>query len=488
MFMPRRKLSLLVALPLFGLLPVSSLQAQATLHYFPGGSPPAAWSTSVAAWTSTAGTPPAGVWVNGVDHAVFSQSGVLLPVVVSGTISAASITFSVNGYSLTQTGGSNSLTAGTVTTNATATNAVPFGLAAGGTTFAGTGSLTMSGVISDGAGDALTKSGTGSLFLTGANTYSGITYILGGTLFVGADAPVGSAGAFGNGSSAVRLGDTSGSGDASLIVPSGNRTVSRAILVQAGNGGVMTIGSTQSSGTVTFNGTITLGKDLTLFQASGGSLVIAGSVVRELEGSAAGLAKWGAGTATLSGSASVSVKTVNIVEGTLAFGRSASSTVEQVFVGSGATLSAGQATPFSGTTTALTLTGGTVRFATNVTQQFGNFTNTGSSVIDFNDFDSSTLTFSGTPSIAGGVTVLNYNYTADPSSSGPQLRIAGLDETARSKFTINGVTGATYYASTDILVAVPEPSTYAAAAGVLALGVAAYRRRRAKQGTMQQKA
>lgn len=65
---------------------------------------------------------------------------------------------------------------------------------------------------------AFTKAGANTLTLTNANIYTGATTINAGTLVAGANALSGSAGAFGNTTSAVLLGDTSGSADAALMI------------------------------------------------------------------------------------------------------------------------------------------------------------------------------------------------------------------------------------------------------------------------------
>ena len=55
----------------------------------------------------------------------------------------------------------------------------------------GTGTLTISSLISSGAG-SLTKDGSGNLTLTGVNTYTGNTYVNGGTLTIGGAGKLGS--------------------------------------------------------------------------------------------------------------------------------------------------------------------------------------------------------------------------------------------------------------------------------------------------------
>jgi autotransporter-associated beta strand protein len=126
--------------------------------------------------------------------------------------------------------------------------AVPIGSIEGtGNVFLGARSLivggnnlntTFSGVISDaggfvsGAGGSLTKTGTGSLNLPGANTYTGATTINGGTLFVN--------GSLANGAVAVNSGGTLGGAG----VIGGAVTVNSGGILAPGNSpGTITVGS-----------------------------------------------------------------------------------------------------------------------------------------------------------------------------------------------------------------------------------------------------
>jgi len=271
-------------------------------------------------------------------------------------------------------------------------------------------------------------------------------------------------------------------GEGGTTVSGGNLTVTNSGSIGSGpltlsSGGTITFGNTQtvsslggSGGTINFPG-----ETLTIAQASTTSY--SGSI----SASGGTLAKSGDGTLSLSGGSTVSLGTVSVTGGTLTFNRSTSASVGAAQVSGGATLSLGQATPFSGSSTTLSLDSGTMFLGSEVTQTFGGLTlgTAGSNTINFNSTTTSTLTFSATPSGSGTVNITNYNYASDPQSGGPSLRITGSPSGALSFFTIGG-SPAMYYGASDILVAVPEPSTYAALSGALVLGAAVYRRRQAK--------
>ena len=168
--------------------------------------------------------------------------------------------------------------------------------------------LTVSGVISTAFN--LAKLGTGTLSLSGANTYSGGTNVNAGTLSIDHSAALGTG--------AVNLGNTSGALDASLLFSTtAGRTVTNNLTVRAGNTGTLTLGGLNTSGTNTFGGTVTLAKSATVTAEAGGVVDFTGVI----SGATFGLTKIGAGTVRLSGTNTYTgLTTINA--GTLAYGAS----------------------------------------------------------------------------------------------------------------------------------------------------------------------
>ena len=136
-------------------------------------------------------------------------------------------------------------------------------------------SVTSTFTVNGGGGDggvltgnlALVMDGVGSsLFLTGANTYTGNTTVNAGTLIAGGNVSNGANGPFGNSTNPILIGDPVGSNDAALLT-NGAVTISRDI---------QTLGNTSNAGSVTlggasilpgtFSGNLTLTRDLTLTQ------------------------------------------------------------------------------------------------------------------------------------------------------------------------------------------------------------------------------
>ncbi|MEY3897439.1 MAG: hypothetical protein RLZZ214_2960 [Verrucomicrobiota bacterium] len=153
-----------------------------------------------------------------------------------------------------------------------------------GTSYGLTDSGSVNAIL--GGSGALTKTGVGTATLSGVNTYTGVTTISAGTLALGASAPSGSAGALGNATSAVVLGDGStAAGDAPSLLVNGAFTLARAINVGSVTNTTAyntTIGGINTSGTSTFSGAITLNHTAanytaTLQAATGGTVDFTGA-------------------------------------------------------------------------------------------------------------------------------------------------------------------------------------------------------------------
>jgi autotransporter-associated beta strand protein len=246
-------------------------------------------------------------------------------------------------------------------------------------------STTVSGVIQDGGfsggtGGSITKIGTGTLTLTGDNTYSGGTTISAGTLQIGNGGTTGSitGNVLDNGVLAFNRSDSvtfgaviSGTGSltqagAGVTILTGNNSYSggttiNAGTLQLGNGG--TTGSI--TGNVVDNGTLTFDRsDSVTFAGvvSGtGSLTQAGSGVTILTGknSYTGGTTISAGTLQIGNGGTTGSITGNVLDnGVLAFNRSDSVTFGGVISGTGSLVKQGTGTltlpganPYTGTTT-----------------------------------------------------------------------------------------------------------------------------------------
>jgi autotransporter-associated beta strand protein len=139
----------------------------------------------------------------------------------------------------------------------------------------------------------LTKMGTGTLTIVTGNAYTGDTRIAAGTIVVAAGHALGS--------SAVKLGDATSPGDASLLI-CGAFEVDRPIAVvdDGSPSSARILGGTNTGGTAIFSGDVAVGKDLTLAAAPGGVVEFTGG----LDDSAGHkITKVGQGTVVLDGAA-----------------------------------------------------------------------------------------------------------------------------------------------------------------------------------------
>lgn len=218
---------------------------------------------------------------------------------------------------------------GTVRFNATTNGTLSIALGGSPVTFdtQGTSNLILAPAISGSNGIA--KAGTGTLTLSGANTYTGTTVIRAGTLSASNIVVSGGSSNLGNATSAVTLG--TGSTQGTLSYTGNSATYTRGFTIQAGGGqlDVTTAGQTLTLDNTNVTGTI------------GGSFTVGGAgnttVNSAVNLGTGGFTKTGSGTAVLAGTNTYS-GTTTVSGGTLLINANSSGVSGAVTVGNGATL------------------------------------------------------------------------------------------------------------------------------------------------------
>ena len=326
------------------------------------------------------------------------------------------------------------------------------------TTAAGTGH-TVSGSVTGNRG--IVKQGTGTLTLSGANASTGGLFIDGGTLNLNG----GSIAFSGIDVGAGVNGSTAAAENATMRVTSG--TFATGITVNGNTNSVGVAGSrfiefANSTGSATLSGTVALEKTTTVSTA-GGQGIMSGVV-----SGAGGLTKTGSGTLTLSGASANSYNgTTTVSGGVLQLNKSVSNAVNgNLVVNSGATLllSASNQVASSGGQT-VTLSGGTITRASGVSEVFGNLNLTAASFLNFGSGTAGNLRF-GTYTPSSLLTVQNF-FVGNTLQFGTQLTSEQL--TTNFSFDNGFTTNWDGGTSTFTITAIPEPSTYVAAAGLLAM-------------------
>jgi autotransporter-associated beta strand protein len=236
------------------------------------------------------------------------------------------------------------------------------------------------------------------------------------------------------------------------------------------NGGALDLGTTtQAVGGFTVNaGTVSNGT----ISNSGTYNMASGTVSAALTGATANLSKTGSGTLTLSGNNTYG-GLISIQAGTLALASttgSAAGAAGGLTVANNATLLVSQNNQVNDNA-AVTLSGGTIHRGSGVSEVFGSLTLTTDSFLEFSGGAGGTIEFSGldyTPSALLSLEIVNF-------TQGNTLIIRNTSNWASeidSGFTFSGTGGfgsSSFDGSTFTITAIPEPSTYMAAAGLMFL-------------------
>lgn len=311
-----------------------------------------------------------------------------------------------------------------------------------------TGNTTFSGVIS-GAGDRLTKAGSGTLILNGNNTYSGGLTINAGTVEFGDN------GAAGTGTLTLAAGSTIQSGGAS-------HSLSNAVTVS----GNFSIGG---SNDLTLSGNMALGGAVrTITVDNTGATSFTGII-----SGTGGITKDGTGTLTLNGSANNTFSGATAVSGgTLELAAAgALNATSSVTINSGGTLLlSGTSTTRIRDAAGITLAGGTLT-AQDVTETMGALTMTAASTINLGtDGGNDDLTFASLTDSGGSMVI--YNWSGKQYSSGSDDRIFLTGTAAGTIFgdvTFNGFNAGAIVLASHELVPIPEPGTVIGGALIIAL-------------------
>ncbi|MBC8011081.1 MAG: autotransporter-associated beta strand repeat-containing protein [Burkholderiales bacterium] len=387
----------------------------------------------------------------------------------------------------------------------------------------------------------IAKDGSGLLTLSNANTYTGNTQVNGGYLRLDNASALGAGyleigqaayadgwnavvelgtgntafnRALGTAAGQVRLGGNSGNNlnNAGFAAVSGTATVNlggagAAVTWGGGSffnaGGSLVLGSPNVAGTVDFQNGINLGGNRTVTALNGSNAVdgiISGQIRNQSGGggTARSLIKTGAGTLSLTGANDYSGGTT-ISAGTLLANSSTATGSGAVTVALGATLGGGGTVPGATTVNGTLAPGnsaGLLSFGSSLALNNSASFEINGATIRGTDYDAvnvtGALTYGGTLTASFGTTFTEGSYSFDLFNFGGQSGTFGSVSIAGSYsgVTLNSGNG---YALVDgintwsfnhsdgvlglTVSAIPEPSAFAALAGLGALGLAAIRRR-----------
>jgi autotransporter-associated beta strand protein len=341
------------------------------------------------------------------------------------------------------------------------------------------GSHTIAGNLTGGANNNFVKLGDGTITIGGTNnSFAGGLYIDSGVVNLsGAPLTGGSVLDIGGGANGNAVNASSATLRVSATNSYGRNIVINAETNSSGVAGTRAIEFAHASGLATLTGAIAAEKS---FSANVAESTATGVLSGAISG-AGGLTKTGSGTLTLSGAgANTYSGTTTVSAGVLNLNKSVSNAVNgDLVVGSGTTdssvkllLSTSNQVGSSGGQT-VTLSGGTIQRASGVSEVFGNLNITAASFLNFGSGTEGNLQFQSYQN-TGSALVAVQNFFA-----GNTLQFASSTFNAGnlSQFTFDNGYTTSIQGSYFTITAIPEPSTYLAAAGLLAMFLWPARRR-----------
>jgi len=315
-------------------------------------------------------------------------------------------------------------------------------------TAAADGKVFFDGVLS-GLGD-VTKVGAGTVTLSGANTFVGGVRLYEGTLRLAHR-------------SAAGLGEIVQTGGASVLEIDTSADIANDMSIYH----VAFLQSGRLTGNLRLN-------NATFFVAGEETSTLSGVLTSE-EGAPGGVTKTGAGRLVLTGD-NTYIGPTDVRDGILELatvGGSAAGSTASLSVATGATLLLSQSNQVNNSAT-VSLSGGTITRGSGVSEVFGNLNLTGSGFLDFGAGDVGMLSF-GTYTPSALLTVQNF-FEGNTLTFGSNLT-GSISDGGLFAFDNSFTSSWNEGTSTFTITAIPEPSTYAAAAGLLAMMLWPARRR-----------